>query len=117
MSGLAESLGTRHCNAPVGLINSVTHSKIIPCFSNGITGYLYGPISGRENDIAVLNMSWVNTQLLMLQEEVTAALARGEDVVYFALFSDSIFPYHLCITQLIDMSHPWVEFCMRGWKR
>jgi hypothetical protein len=70
-------------------------------FPNGITGYLYGPISGRENDIAVLNMSWLNTQLLLLQEEVTAALARGEDAVYFALFSDSIFPYHLCITLLL----------------
>ncbi len=67
-------------------------------FPNGITGYLYGPISGRKNDIAVLNMSWVNTQLLLLQDEITAALARGEDAVYFALFSDSIFPYHLCIT-------------------
>jgi hypothetical protein len=59
-------------------------------FPNGITGYLCGPISGCENVIAVLNMSWVNTQLLMLQEEVAAALARGEDAVYFALLSDSI---------------------------
>jgi len=67
-------------------------------FPNGITGYLYGPISGRENDIAVLNMSWLNHQLLLLQEEVTAALARGEAAVYFSLFSDSIFPYRLCIT-------------------
>jgi hypothetical protein len=67
-------------------------------FPNGITGYLYGPISGRENDIAVLNMSWLNHQLLLLQEDVTAALARGEAAVYFSLFSDSIFPYHLCIT-------------------
>ena len=67
-------------------------------FPNGITGYLYGPISGRENDIAVLNMSWLNHQLLLLQEEVTQALARGEDAAYFALFSDSIFPYLLCIT-------------------
>jgi hypothetical protein len=47
-------------------------------FPNGITGYLYGPISGRKNDIAVLNISWLNTQLLLLQEEITAALARGE---------------------------------------
>jgi hypothetical protein len=28
---------------------------------NGITGYLCGPISGSENDIAVLDLSWVNT--------------------------------------------------------
>jgi hypothetical protein len=67
-------------------------------FPNGITGYLYGPISGRENDIAVLNMSWLNHQLLLLQEDVTEALANGEAAVYFSLFSDSIFPYHLCIT-------------------
>jgi hypothetical protein len=44
-------------------------------FPNGIDVYLYGPISGHENDIVVLNMSWVNTQLLLLQEEVIAALA------------------------------------------
>ena len=43
-------------------------------------------------------MSWVNTQLLLLQDNVTQALARGEDAAYFALFSDSIFPYLLCIT-------------------
>jgi hypothetical protein len=30
---------------------------------------------------------------------MTQALAQGEDAVYFVLFSDSIFPYHLCITQ------------------
>ncbi len=29
---------------------------------------------------------------------MTQALAQGEDAVYFALFSDSIFPFHLCIT-------------------
>ncbi len=44
-------------------------------FPNGITGYIYGPISGPENDIVVLNMSWLNHQLLLLQENVTAALA------------------------------------------
>jgi hypothetical protein len=62
---------------------------------NGITGYLFGHISGR---IVVLNISWVNIQLLLLQDEVTQALAQGEDAVYFALFTHSIFPYHLCIT-------------------
>jgi hypothetical protein len=31
-------------------------------------------------------------------EDVSVALARGEAVVYFILFSDSIFPCHLCIT-------------------
>ncbi len=63
-----------------------------------ITGYLYGPISGRENDIVVLNMSWLNSQLMLIQEHVTQARARGEEVLYFSHFSDSIFPYHQCIT-------------------
>jgi len=67
-------------------------------FPNGITGYLYGPISGCKNDIAILNMLWLNHQLLLLQEDVTAALACSEAVVYFTLFSDSIFSHHLCIT-------------------
>jgi hypothetical protein len=43
-------------------------------------------------------MAWLNHQLLLLQENVTAALACGKAAVYFSLFSDSIFPYHLCIT-------------------
>ncbi len=65
-------------------------------FPNGITGYLYGPISGGENNIQVLNMSWLNHQLLLLQEDATAALAQGEADIYFSLFSDSIiFPNHL----------------------
>jgi hypothetical protein len=67
-------------------------------FPNGITGYLYNPIPGRNNDITVLNMSWLNHQLLLLQENVTVALACGKAAVYFSLFSDRIFPYHLCIT-------------------
>jgi hypothetical protein len=43
-------------------------------FPNGITGYLYGPISGRKSDIAVLNMPWLNHQLLLLQEDVEPPL-------------------------------------------
>jgi hypothetical protein len=84
-------------------------------FPNGITGYLYGPISGHENDIAVLNMSWLNHQLLLLQEEVTAALACGEATAHFSLFSDSIFPYHLCITHKHEP--PLGGVCMRGWRQ
>jgi hypothetical protein len=40
----------------------------------------------------------VKPPVALLQEDVTAALARGKAAVYFPLFSDSIFPYHLCIT-------------------
>ena len=59
-------------------------------FPNGITGYLYGPISGRKNDIAILNMSWLNHHLLLLQEDVSVAMAQGEVAVYFSLFSHSM---------------------------
>jgi hypothetical protein len=60
-----------------GYVNKAHGIKVLTIlFPNGITGYLYCPILGQENDI------------------VTAALAQGEDAVYFALFSDSIFPYH-----------------------
>jgi hypothetical protein len=70
--------------------------KVLTVLSpNGITGYLYGPISGCKNNIAVLNMSWLNHQLLVLQEELTVALACGKATFYFSLFFDSIFPYHL----------------------
>jgi len=54
-------------------------------FPNGITGYLYGPISGRKNDIAILNMSWLNHHLLLLQEDVTAALAHGNSLLLLVL--------------------------------
>jgi hypothetical protein len=57
---------------------------------NGMTGYLYGPISGHENDIVVLNMSWLNHKLLLLQEDVSIAMAQGEVAVYFSLFSDNM---------------------------
>jgi hypothetical protein len=67
-------------------------------FPNGITGYLYGLICGHENDIAALNMCWVNTQLLLLQKHVTHAIANGQNATYFVLFSDSISPSHLYVT-------------------
>jgi hypothetical protein len=43
-------------------------------------------------------MSFLNTQLMLMQEHITEARARGEEVMYYALFSDSIFSYHACIT-------------------
>jgi hypothetical protein len=53
-------------------------------FQNGITEYLYGPISGSENKIAVLNMSLIYTQLLLLQELVMQAIANGENKMYYS---------------------------------
>jgi len=42
-------------------------------FPNGIIGYLYGPVSARENDIGLLNLSGLNQNLMALQPEVTLA--------------------------------------------
>jgi hypothetical protein len=67
-------------------------------FRNGIIAYLYGPVSARENDIALLNMSWLNDHMAALQPEIAAAQANGEEILYFSLYGDKIFPYLQCIT-------------------
>jgi hypothetical protein len=67
-------------------------------FPNGIIAYLYGPVSARENDIALLNMSWLNKHLVALQPEIAAAQVNGEQILFFSLYGDKIFPYLQCIT-------------------
>jgi hypothetical protein len=67
-------------------------------FPNGLIGYMCGFISGRENDISVKNISVLNAHLKALQPEIAAAGKRGEQVLYFTLYDDSIFPMHECIT-------------------
>jgi hypothetical protein len=67
-------------------------------FPNGIIAYLYGPISARENNIALLNMSWLNEHLIALQPEIAERRANGENILFFSLFGDRIFPYLMCIT-------------------
>jgi hypothetical protein len=52
-------------------------------FPNGIISYLYGPVSAKENDIGLLNMSWLNDHLVALQPDITLRRAQGEDVLYF----------------------------------
>jgi len=65
-------------------------------FSNGITGYLYGSISGRKNDIAILNVSWLIHQLLLLQEDVTAAFAHGKARKSIEwMYGDNIVLFHV----------------------
>ena len=68
-------------------------------FPNGIIGYLYGPISARENDNGALNGSELNQHLIDLQDEITRARERGEQVLYFSLYGDAIFPLLHCITR------------------
>jgi hypothetical protein len=67
-------------------------------FSNGIIAYLYGPVSTRENGIGLLNLSWLNEHLVALQPEITAAEANGDNLLYFSLYGDKIFPYLQRIT-------------------
>jgi hypothetical protein len=67
-------------------------------FPNGIIAYLYGPVSARENDIGLLNLSWLNEHLMALQLEITVARANGENILYFSLYGDEIFLYLKCIT-------------------
>jgi len=67
-------------------------------FPNGIISYLYGPVSARENDIGLLNMSWLNDHLVALHPDITKRKAQGEDLLYFSLCGEKTFPYLMCIT-------------------
>jgi hypothetical protein len=67
-------------------------------FPNGIIAYLYGPVSARENDISLLNLSWLNKCLVALQPEITVARAKGDNILYVSLYGYKIFPYLQSIT-------------------
>jgi hypothetical protein len=54
-------------------------------FPNGIITYLYGPVSARENDIGLLNMSWLNEHLVALQPKITSAWVNGRHILFFSL--------------------------------
>ena len=74
--------------------------KFFPLFfPNGLIGYVYGPISARENDNGALNGSELNQHMMDLQVEVTLARERGEQVLYFSFYGDAIFPILHCITR------------------
>ena len=68
-------------------------------FPNGIICFLYGPISGREKDIAAVSISAVNADLIALQPESTVARANGIKVIYHSLFGCGIFVAQHCITR------------------
>ncbi len=67
-------------------------------FPNGIFAYLYVPVSARENNIGLLNLSWLNEHLVALEPEITATRANSNNLLYFCLYGDKIFPYLQCIT-------------------
>jgi len=67
-------------------------------FPNGMIGYVYGPISGRENDIGALNISQLNQHRIDCQEEVMQAQQQGKHLFYYSFYGNGIFPF--CIASL-----------------
>jgi hypothetical protein len=72
-----------------GKIHGLKTMNIV--FPNGIIPWMYGPVSVRENDLGVMNLSDLDQYLVNLQPDVTAALAEGDDVDYFSTYGDRIF--------------------------
>jgi hypothetical protein len=68
-------------------------------FPSGMIGYIYEPISGRENDIGALNMSQLNQHMIDCQDEVTQGREQGEQLLYYSFYGDGIFPFLYCITR------------------
>jgi len=65
---------------------------------NGIVTYVYGPISAQENDISALNLSGLNGHLIALQPNIEHEWAFGLESLYYSVYTDSIFPFHECVT-------------------
>jgi hypothetical protein len=107
-SGPAEDwpLAPRHEDADI--LQESVYSGYIRChglkilsvvFPNVMIRYVYGPMSGRENDIGALNMSQLNHYMIDCQDEVTQARQQGEDLFYYSFYGDGIFPILHCITR------------------
>ncbi len=73
------------------------HTMVFP---NGLIGCL----SARENDCSALNFSILNAEIMQIQPEVAEARVHGENVLYFLLYGDEIYPY--CIASLVTTDHP-----------
>jgi hypothetical protein len=86
-----EELAPRHPGAEIlqqsvysGYLKRHGLKVLTVVFPNGIIAYLYGPVSARENDIALLNMSsWLNDHLMALQPEISERRAQGENILFF----------------------------------
>ncbi len=69
---------------------------------------MYGPVSGRENDVDVLNLSGLNAHLMALQPEIAAARDVENKKYYISLFTAILFfPCLNALLALIDP--PYVE--------
>jgi hypothetical protein len=65
---------------------------------NGLIGALYDAISTRKNDNSALNLSNLNVDMMRLQPDVIQARRNGEDMLYYSIYDDAIFPLLNCIT-------------------
>ncbi len=106
-SGPAEDRPGAPCHEDANLIHESVYSGYAKCHGlkiltvtlpNGLIGALFGAISTRENDNRTLNLSNLNVDLMMLQPDVTHARKNGEDMLYYSIYSDAIFPLLNCIT-------------------
>jgi hypothetical protein len=62
-------------------------------------GYVYGPISGRENDMGALNMSQLNQHMIDCQDDVMQAREQGDQLLYYSFYHDGIFLILHCIAR------------------
>jgi len=53
-----------------GYLNVCVLKVVMVVFPNEIIAYLYGPVSARENDIGLLNLSWLNEHLVALNQRL-----------------------------------------------
>ncbi len=91
-----------------GILQELVYSGYAKChglkvltvvFPNGLIGCLSGAISPCENNCRALDSSCLKAEIQRLQPEVAAARACGENLLYFSLYGDAIFPLLHCITR------------------
>ena len=71
---------------------------LILVLPNGIVTHVYGLISAWENHIGALNLSGLNGHLIALQPNIEHEWALGLESLYYSVYTDSIFPFHECVT-------------------
>ncbi len=78
-------------------------------FPNGIIASLCGPVSARENDIALLNMSWLNERLIALQPEIAERRTNVESFFFFFVKN-----FRTSCALCMNMRPLWEESCHHG---
>jgi hypothetical protein len=106
-SGQAEDNAEAPPHEDADLIQESVYSGYMRCHGlkilnitllNGLIGALYGAISTRENDNGTLSLSNLSIDMMHLQPEVMQGRQNGEDMLYYSIYGDAIFPLLNCIT-------------------